>query len=248
MSVIGIIQARMGSTRLPQKVLMEIEGEPLLGHIITRLKDVKLLGTIIVATSTNPQDEVIAEVAEGYGAKVFRGSEEDVLLRFVDAAKDLGAEIILRATGDNPLIDSEITQGLIARQTESHSDYIGMNGLPLGTAPEIVSKRALFEAHRLLAKESPHREHVTSFIKERKDLFMVEILEAPANLSRPTWRLTVDTHEDLELVRGVFARFRPRKIFFLSEVVEFLDLHPELLAKNYHIQQRTVSGQPRGPF
>lgn len=241
MKVVGIIQARMGSTRLPQKVLMEVNGEPLLGRIIMRLKAVGSLDAIIVATSTDPADKAIVDLAGRYGVESFLGSENDVLARFVGAVEHLEVETILRATGDNPLVDPGITQEIISRHIEYSSDYTVMEGLPLGVTPEVVSKKALLLADSILDKKSPHREHVTSFIRERHDLFNTQIIKAPTHLSRPSWRLTVDTREDLRLIREIFGRLDKQEgMFTILDVVRLLDANSQFLQMNAHIKQRVM--------
>lgn len=236
-----ILQARMGSTRLKGKILANICGKPLLFHVIQRLKKVRDARGIVIATTTKLEDEAVVILANELGVRSFRGSEDDVLERYVEAAKEVGARIIVRATGDNPLCSPQAVNWAIERHLRKGSDYTFVRGLPLGAAFSVVNSKALFEIHQLLDNLNPHREHVTSFIEKNPHRFKIESIEPPLELKRPRLRLTVDTEEDLCLIREIYSRlYKPGQIITLSQVIDLLDKEPELREINTHIKQKSV--------
>ena len=225
-----ILQARTGSTRLKEKILANICGKPLLFHVVARLKRVtKDVRGIVIATTTNLEDEAVVSLANELGAKPFRGSEDDVLKRYIGAAGQVGAKIIVRATGDNPLCSPEAIDCALAKHHETGSDYTFVNGMPIGAAFSVVNYDALCRAHQLLDSLNPHREHVTSFIQANPHQFKIETIEPPPELKRPQLRLTVDTEEDLTLIREIYNRlYEPGQIIKLRDVIDLLDQEPEL--------------------
>ena len=236
-----VLQARTGSTRLKEKILANICGKPLLFHVVERLKRVKGVSGIVIATTTNPEDEAVVKLARELGVRSCRGSEDDVLERYVQAAKEVGAKIIVRATGDNPLCSPEAIDWALAKHHETDSDYTFVNGLPIGAAFSVVNYDALCRVHQLLDSLNPHREHVTSFIQANPGQFKIEVVEPPPELKRPHLRLTVDTEEDLALIREIYNRlYKPGQIIRLKEAINLLDQEPELTKINTHIRQKAV--------
>ncbi|MBU2483419.1 MAG: NTP transferase domain-containing protein, partial [Proteobacteria bacterium] len=172
-----ILQARTGSIRLKEKILANICGKPLLFHVVQRLKRVtKEVSGIVIATTTNPEDEAVVKLAGELGVRSFRGSEDDVLERYVGAASQVGAKIIVRATGDNPLCSPEAIDWALAKHHKADSDYTFVSGLPIGVAFSVVSYNALCQVHQLLESLNPHREHVTSFIEANPDQFKIKVV------------------------------------------------------------------------
>ena len=196
-----VLQARLGSTRLPGKALATIGGLSLLERCLRRLVRSQA-GQVVLATTRLPQDDALASVATRMGLGVYRGSADDVLGRYVSAATAFAFDIVIRATGDNPAVDMgaprRVLRGL------GSADYACENGLPYGGGVEAVRTTALARA-AMLASAGADREHVTTFVRERPQVFDVVQLTAPRVLRRPDIRVTVDTPGDLMHVRQLFA-------------------------------------------
>ena len=208
--VVAIIQARMGSTRLPGKTLADICGKPLLQHLIERVKRAETLDEIVVATSDKRRDRPIIELANKCGVSSFAGSEEDVLDRFMKAAEKFRADVIVRICADNPLTDPCEIDKLFCFHLETGADYSYNNqphpkGLPDGVGAEALNMETLRKVHKL-ATEQQRREHVTSSILENPGMFHIERLDADPSLRRPEIKVDVDTIEDLQFVRKVFQQ------------------------------------------
>ncbi len=197
MSPVGIIiQARMGSSRLPGKVLKLIGSTSLLGHVIGRLKSLGQSWPIVVATSNLTQDGPIAQWCKKEGVEVFRGSEQDVLKRYLDCALYHGFANIVRLTADNPFTDIVELKKLIELHLNQQNAYTHSFGMmPLGVGAEIMSLAALKQSE-LEGLEPHHREHVNEYIQEHPKIFQTGVLEVPTTKRDPTLRLTVDTKED----------------------------------------------------
>ena len=198
-----ILQARYGSSRLRGKALELVGGRTILEHCLRRLMHGG--ARVVLATTTRPEDDALEAVAARLGVGVYRGDCEDVLKRFAEAATAFDLDPVIRATADNPAVDTESSGRVIAALRQTEADYIREEGLPLGAAVEGMTAAALQRAARM-ATDPYDREHVTPFIIKRRDLFRVTHVEAPAALRRPALRLTVDTPEDLAWVRELFAR------------------------------------------
>lgn len=196
-----VLQARIGSTRLPGKVLEPIAGRPMLEHCVRRLRAAGI-GPVVLATTERPEDDVLVDLAGTLEVPVFRGSEDDVLGRYIGAAVQYGLDPVIRATADNPLVDGAAAGRLLQVIGASGVDYACEVGLPVGAAVEAVRIEALVQA-ALFATDPSDREHVTTFIKRRQDFFKVRLVPAPPALRSPALRLTVDTAEDLARVRGL---------------------------------------------
>lgn len=195
-----VLQARMGSSRLPGKVLAPVADSSILSHCIRRLLAARV-GRVIVATTTRPEDAAVVAEAERHGVRAFRGASEDVLDRFVQATVAWTGEYVLRATADNPLVDIGAAARVL-KVLEAGADYCVEEGLPVGAAVEGMRTSAL-RATAALAQTPYDREHVTPFLKRHPRRFAVWPLAAPVELRRPALRLTVDTREDLAYVRSL---------------------------------------------
>ena len=198
-----ILQARMASRRLPGKVLEGIGGRSILEHCLARLA-ASDIAPVVLATTDRPEDDELERVARAAGADVFRGDADDVLDRFVRCADRFQFDLIVRATADNPAVDVQATRRVLSSLGGSGVQYVHESGLPYGGAVEGVAHDALLTA-AMLAREPYDREHVTSFIRRRGDLFRQVHLNAPSELARPDIRVTVDTPHDLTYVRSLFA-------------------------------------------
>jgi spore coat polysaccharide biosynthesis protein SpsF len=205
-SVGVIVQARMGSTRLPGKILEPIAGKPLLGHILARMDCLRSAATVVIATGTAPRDDVVADFCAGLRINCFRGSEEDVLARYRECARQWGFEHIVRLTGDNPFTDIEELDRLIEFHIAGGYDFsCSFEDLPIGVGAEIFTFDALERSFRD-GDAPPHREHVDEYILENRELFRIGHLSIPVKKRHPDARLTVDTPEDLARVRFIAER------------------------------------------
>jgi len=227
--VVAIIQARMGSSRLPGKVLAEIDGQPLLGILISRVKSSKFLDQIVIATTTEKADDILCDWLINEGVEYFRGSERDVLDRFWQCAKLYRADIIVRITADDPLKDSEIIDKALGMLKRSESvDYVS-NTLkptyPEGLDVEVFRFSALKKANAeaTLASE---REHVTPYIWKNRAKFKSLNFEMTPNLS--DWRWTVDKSEDLEFVRSLLRLVGNDMSTGYQDLIETVNKNPLL--------------------
>ena len=162
--VVAIIQARMGSTRLPGKVMQKIGSKPMLGTLISRLKNSKQLDDIVIATTTKNNDDIIEVLSNKMGVGCYRGSEENVLKRYVEAAESFDADLIVRVTSDNPLTDVELMDKLIETHLKTESDYSYCDDTPLGISTEIISTNILNNIDENVTT-ADEREHVTLYIR-----------------------------------------------------------------------------------
>jgi spore coat polysaccharide biosynthesis protein SpsF len=231
----------MRSQRCPGKAMALLAGgKPLLEHLFERLLSVRKLDGVVLATSTAEENQVLVELAERLGVGVLAGDEDDVLGRYVDVARRWEADHVVRVTGDNPLTDLNLVRTLTSHHVEEDADYTYVPGdaLLMGILPEVISRRALEVSHR--DGEDRHRsELVTLYIKENPDQFRIARVDIPGNLYRPSYRLTVDEPEDLELMGILFARlYQPGKILDTAEVIRLMDEEPELAKINHHIHHK----------
>ena len=240
MNIIGIIQARTGSTRLPGKVLKRICDKPILELLIERIKESKLVNGIVIATTDKKNDDSIAELAKRLGVNYYRGSEDDVMGRFYEAAKKFNADVFLRITSDNILMDPLTMDEMIKVHIEKNSEYTHIENLSF-VAPEVVDFKAFEKAAKMT--NTPHnREHVTPFFRLRPDLFRVNKLPHNFNGLRKEFRLTIDTQEDFNLLKEIYSRlYREGEIIALKDVYSLLDSSHELLEINKRISQKNYA-------
>ncbi len=242
MKRVVIVQARLGSTRLPGKVLMDLCGRPMLAQQLRRLKRCRRADEIVVATTTNGADAAIVAVAEGEGVRWFRGSEDDVLSRYAEAAREARADLVARVTSDCPLIDPGQTDRVIAELEGRASTCDYASNVLRRTFPRGLDTEALFadtlERVRRMAVSRPAREHVTAFIyRERPDLFVLHSVADDEDHSDLRW--TVDTAEDFALVRRIYADLGlgERDVPYRDVLAHVLG-RPELAAMNRHVAQK----------
>lgn len=212
MTFVGlVIQARMGSTRLPGKVLLPVGDRPLLGHVIGRLSQLLQQWQVVVATSTDARDDVIVEWCRQADVATFRGSEHDVLDRYLQCARTSGFEHVVRLTADNPFTDMPELKRLVQLHLDGDFDYTHSFGMmPVGVGAEVISRAAL-ERSYLEGLQPHHREHVNEYIQEHPELFRIGVLDVPSDKRASKLRLTVDTEEDWRradaLVRQAQGRY-----------------------------------------
>ncbi|WP_418791005.1 cytidylyltransferase domain-containing protein [Phosphitispora sp. TUW77] len=238
-----IVQARFASTRLPGKVLMEIAGKPLLEHLIDRLRLARAIDEIVIATTVNSDCIPIVELADKCEVTWFAGSEEDVLERYVGAARQVNAANVIRVTSDCPLIDPVTIDRVVNCYLSSDVDYVSNTierTYPRGLDTEVFSSEALERVSRL-ASEKSYREHVTLYMYRHPEQFTLKNVCAEPPLDRPDLRLTVDTPEDFMLVKEIYeALYSPGDIVKITDVIRLFDERPELAGINAHIEQKKV--------
>jgi len=242
MKRVAIIQARMGSTRLPGKVLLDIGEQTMLARVVNRVRRAKTVDAIVVATTTSERDDVIAEYARTLGVKTFRGDEDNVLSRYYLAASAYNASVVARITADCPLIEPEIIDKVvIAFLDASPKADFASNTLdrsyPLGLDVEVASFAALERAWRE-ADKAHQRIHVFPYIYENPDKF--NLISVADGQDHSLMRWTVDTKEDLEFVRAVYKRLGNNNGMSWREVLAVLGREPELLEINKHVRQKQV--------
>ncbi len=234
MNTAAIIQARMGSTRLPGKMLMNIAGKPAIEHVIERIRQAKRVEQIVLATTTAPADDALCRWAKEREVLVYRGSEQDVLDRYYQCAKEYGARVVVRLTGDCPLLDPEIIDAVIGVFEDGNCDYasnIHPPSYPDGLDVEVFSFQALEKAWTE-AKFPSEREHVTPYMWKHPELFRMKNYELRIKgeaVDMSTERWTLDTPEDLEFMERVIPCCRD---FSFGTVMEVLKKHPEWRAIN----------------
>lgn len=241
MTVAAVIQARMTSTRLPGKVLLMAAGRAMLAHQIDRVRRARSVDAICIATTTNPADDPVADLAVREGVAVFRGSEQDVLGRFVKAAEHVGGDTAVRLTGDCPLTDPELIDAVVAvfQSAEPPVDY-ATNSLPrtwpVGLDLEVASMAALRLADAE-ADDSYDREHVMPFLYRQPDRFRIARYRAPEDLSGYRW--TLDERSDYDLLVRILEALLPVKpAFGWRDVIAVLDAHPDWRAINAGVGQK----------
>ena len=240
--IVAVIQARMGSTRLPGKVLKPVAGQPLLWHIVHRLKASHLIEDIAVATSTHPRDDAIVEFGKTHGVRVVRGPEDNVLARFASAAEALDADIIVRVSSDAPFIDAEFVDHLIATLIEQSGDYVlleeGVECAHEGVDP--FTRRALDKLMMDAHDDPVAREHVTGYFKLHPDFVTIARAAPYPALARNAGRLTVDTPDDLAFAEAVHARLDAKAgEASLADLLLLLEREPALRT-NAHVRQKAL--------
>jgi spore coat polysaccharide biosynthesis protein SpsF len=241
MKIVAIIQARMGSTRLPGKVMMDLFGEPVLVRDVNRLQRSELLDEIAIATTTLSADDQIVSLCKERGWQYFRGDENDVLDRYYQAAWTFNADVIVRITSDCPMIETEIVDRLIREFLARPDIDYASNTLPPRTFPrgldtEVMTFEALERAW-MEDKDPKLREHVTPYIYRNPNKFKIQSVVNDTDLSFHRW--TLDTPEDLAFIRTVYEYFG-NDDFTWTDVVEYLEKHPEVSKINSEIQQKAI--------
>lgn len=238
MKTLVLIAVRMKSKRLPGKATADIEGKPLIERLIERLKKCKAPDGIVLCTSTHPDDEILVHIAKKKDIKWFRGSENDVLERFMQAAERENATAIVRVTGDNPLTDPVYLDRVVAHHAETGAEYTSIVGLPKGTECEVISVGALKKCRRF-ATNPELSEYMTLYFKN-SGLFKTDHIAAEDDVRRPQYRLTVDAPEDLTLVREIYKRLNGKNTLSLQAIVKLLDGNPDLARINAHLKPKRV--------
>ncbi len=230
----------MGSTRLPGKVMLPLEGKTVLEHVLRRLRHVNFLGSIVVATTTNKIDAPIYELSTRLGFRCFRGSELDVLSRYYHAAKEMGAQLIIRCNADCPLIDPKVVELIISTFLQKSDQYDYVSNIlrptfPTGMHCEAFSFEALQNAYEN-ALDPLEREHVTPYIYRRPNKFRLHNVQLGEDLSSYRW--TLDLPEDFVLISKIYqALYKYDAVFSMLSIIELLNKNPEWSLINGHISK-----------
>ena len=233
-NISAIIQARIGSTRLPGKVLMKLNEDTILSLLLKQLKHSKFLDEKIIATTNNPKDDVIEKFTTSNNIKLFRGDSDNVLDRYYQCAKKFSLTHIVRITADNPLIDPDIIDQAIKKYSTFNYDYLTNSinrTFPNGTEVEIFSFDALEIAWKY-AKKKFEREHVTPYFYNNPKKFKIHHFKQKKNQSK--FRYTIDHKEDYALVVEILSRIKKRPVR-TSDIIDLLTTNPQLLKLNSHI-------------
>lgn len=228
--ITAIVQAHMGSTRLPGKVLIDIQGKPLLEHVIDRVRTARVIDSIVIATTFNEHDKAIIEFAKKLDIPYYVGSEDDVLDRFYQAAKKYKAETIVRITADCPLLDPNVVDEVVSFYLEGNYDYVSNTNPPTfpdGLDTEVFSFESIERAWHE-ARLCSEREHVTPYIRKHPEVFRIGNVTCKNDLSALRW--TVDEDKDMEFVRKVYKQlYTEGMVFYMEDILNLLREHTELL-------------------
>ncbi len=245
MKIVASIQARLGSTRLPGKVLKDINGKPMLLRHVERLRRSRLLDDVIVATTTNPNDDKIVEFCINNNITFYRGSENDVLDRISSMIKEKNIDVHVECFGDSPLTDPHIVDEVIGYYLKYQADIdFVSNSLkttyPPGQEVLVYKAECLSKVNKIIAKDDPLREHVSIHITQNPSEFRLINLEAPKYYHYPNIYLEVDTLEDFKMISIIFNYFDDKNIehFSLAEILEFLSQNNELININNQVERR----------
>lgn len=241
MNIIAIVQARMGSERLPGKVIKPIIGKPMILHVLDRLSKSKYINQIILATSTSERELPLIDIVSGAGYEVFRGEEDNVLKRYRDANKRYGGDIIIRVTGDCPLIDPQIVDNVISYYLMYNYDYVRLdvpNSFVRGFDIEILSSLALEKSYKEVfdINNKSYQEHVTSYIYKNPDKFKIGYVKGNEFYNK-NYRICVDTEEDFQTVNKIYTHFNDEYIM-ANNIIKYLDNTPETSKINQNINQK----------
>jgi spore coat polysaccharide biosynthesis protein SpsF len=240
MNTLAIVQARMGSSRLPGKVLMDLGGQTVLARVVGRLKGSREIDKMVVATTRQPADDKIVEACERLQVPCFRGAEHDVLDRYYQAAHSHSANAVVRITADCPLIGPNLVDETIRVLREERADYASNlfpRTYPRGLDSEVFTAAALYRAWSE-AREPYQREHVTPYLYEHPETFRLAVVRGAVDYSRYRW--TLDTLEDLKLLRTIYSLFDGRDDFSWEEVLHVIGRKPNLPELNSQVLQKSV--------
>jgi len=237
-----VIQARMGSARLPGKVLMPVTPRTtVLDWVLTRTKLNRVCDEVILATTTDARDDVLQAYAVARGIAVYRGSELDVLARYLGAAETFGLDAVVRITSDCPLIEPSLIAQVIETGWQRGLEYVTTEDYPRGSGDVEFVLTSLLERIQLRVGAEPYyREHVTTYIADHLEQFNTVVLQARGLSARPDLRLCVDEMDDLSVVQTIAEHFAPRMDFTLEESIAFLNIHLEIATLNSHVMQKTL--------
>lgn len=246
-TIIAIVQARTGSTRLPGKVMYPLDGQPVLKHVVTRTADVDSVTDVVVATSTEPQDDVIAQYAPTFGADVIRGSESNVLSRFERVVEEYDPDIALRITGDCPLTDPATLDRAVSPVDDGKADYasnISQRTFPRGLDVEAFTAES-FETVISASTTQEECEHVTPYYRKNPDEFDIvnvtsdQVFDDQKYIDRTDLRLTLDEADDYRLLKRIYDTIEYDEILPIRDAIDFID-EEGLTELNEAVRQKKI--------
>ncbi|SOC16699.1 cytidylyltransferase domain-containing protein [Thalassospira xiamenensis] len=241
MKIFATIEARMNSSRLPGKVMMPVLNRPMIGYLIDRLKAVPSLDGIVLATTTNEVDNILVDFAKSEDIHVFRGSENDVMSRVIEAADSVDADTIVEITGDCPIIDPDLVEQTILLYKKNKADYAAnsfFSSYPDGMDTQVISTASLKKSASMTS-DPLDREHVSRHIVNNDQIFKHVYLIAPPSLHWPGLGLTLDEQADFDLIRTLIERLSPENpMFGCNAIIKYLQENPEILAINQNVARK----------
>lgn len=242
MTVNAIIQARCGSTRFPKKVFAPIDGQPLIWHVVNRLKFASSIDEVIVATTTNLKDDALEQWCTENSIKLFRGSEEDVLNRYYEASLRYPSDYVVRITADDPFKEPAVIDRVVKKVIEESLDLVTNNNppsFPEGLDCEVFAFKTLLTMETE-AQDPFEREHVTQYVYHNPNKFRIGNIESDRNLSFLRW--TIDTNEDYEMVKTIYENRTSgnTEILLMDEILEILGKHPEISKINSKVKRSAM--------
>jgi spore coat polysaccharide biosynthesis protein SpsF len=239
--IVATIEARMSSSRLPGKVLFPALGQPMLAHLVHRLRSVPSLSEVVLATTVNPADDVLVQFAQERGLACFRGSEADVMGRVAAAAQSVDADVIVETTGDNPIIDPEVIETAIRTFAANDADYVSnthVKSFPDGMDVQVFRLATLLRS-AAMTDAALDREHVTLHIRNHPELFRPLHVVAPPSLHWPQLSVTLDEQGDYELIRRIIEALHPSdSLFGCAAIIRLMREHPRWLDLNSAIRRK----------
>ena len=245
MKVNAIIQARCGSTRFPNKVFADIDGRPLIWHVVNRLAFAKTIDDIIIATTINAKDDAIEKWCKENKIHCFRGSEEDVLNRYYSASEAFPSDYVIRITADDPFKEPSVIDAVVNKLINEDYDHVTNNlppSFPEGLDCEAFKKSAL-DCSEKNAETAFEREHVTQYIYHHPEIFKIGNVSNGENLSYLRW--TIDKDVDFEMVKAVYAHRNPtnKGILLMDEILDILKAYPEIAKINSEVERSAMYNQ-----
>ncbi|MFF6014769.1 cytidylyltransferase domain-containing protein [Lysinibacillus fusiformis] len=241
MRIVAIIQARMGSTRLPGKILKKVNGRPLLSYQLERLQQSNHINDLVIATTLNEKDDLIVEFCKKNNILWFRGSEKDVLARYYETAKTFKADAIVRITSDCPIIDVQVVDKTIQYFVDNNYEYVSNTvdrTYPRGLDTEAFTFEALEKAYKEAVMERD-REHVTAYFYTNPDVFKISSVRNETDYSKYRW--TVDTEEDFQLIKNIIEKlYNDNPNFTFHDTVKLMEANPDWFYINAHIEQKKL--------
>tara|TARA_Y100000590_G_scaffold211779_1_gene239970 strand:- start:5262 stop:6011 length:750 start_codon:yes stop_codon:yes gene_type:complete len=239
----AILEARMGSSRLPGKTLKDIYGEPLIKRVIDRIKCSEKIDKIVLATTTSRKDDILVEYANQINIDVYRGSENNVLKRVVEAAEKFSINHIVELHGDNPFLDPEVIDMCIKQYEIKKCDYISntlKKTFPMGLRVQVFPTSLLRNIYNTV-KDPAVNEHVSLYFYENPDIYHIENVVAPKSINRPDIRLTVDTLEDFNFISNIYKSIINKKIYPQFRTIDILDIIDK---ENIPLLNKNVAPKP----
>lgn len=239
--VLFVIQARMGSTRLPKKVMKPIGGMALIDVIVERVKQSNHYNhktqNLMIATTVEAEDDLLAHYCLSKGYKVFRGSETDVLQRFAQIVRQFEPQTVVRLTGDNPFIDPALLSKMLEKHRQEKADYTYTNGTPLGISGEMIDAPILSEIDNFPLSQ-PEREHVTLYIRKHPEQFHLQLFTPPKELAYPAYRFTIDTEEDYVFATRLLEKAGGSIAVPTAELISICEQDPDIVRLNQFVRQK----------